>query len=73
MSKTSAEVKNRYNKKNYDAITFAARKGCKDILKAAARQSGKSMGRYITDAINDYAGEILLPPLDDDSKEKKSE
>lgn len=40
-------------------------------LRAAAAQEGKSVSRYITDAINNYAGEILLPPLDDDSKEKK--
>ena len=45
----------------------------KQHLKELAKASGKSVSRYIIDAVNAYAGETVLEPLDDESKRKKAE
>lgn len=52
MTKTSAEVKNRWNEKNYDRITIMVKKGQKDIWKDKAKENGyNSLNKYITDCI----------------------
>ena len=52
MSKTSAEVKNRWNEKNYDRITVMVKKGTKDEWKKLAKENGfASLNKYIIDCI----------------------
>lgn len=51
-SKTSSEVKNRWNEKNYDRITIMAKKGKKDEWKKIAAERGfKGLNGYIIDCI----------------------
>jgi preprotein translocase subunit Sss1 len=48
MSKTSPEVKNRWNEKNYDRITVMAKKGKKEEwLKIAKEKGYKGLSGYI--------------------------
>lgn len=51
MGKTSATVKNRYNKKTYDRITIMPKKGSKDRYKAYAEQQGKSLTALIVELL----------------------
>ena len=52
-SKTSSEVKNRWNEKNYDRITVMAPKGKKDEWLALAKKKGfKGLNGFIIDCIN---------------------
>ena len=48
---TSAEVKNRYNKKAYDQIGLVVKKGQKEIIKARASALGMSVNEYINSLI----------------------
>lgn len=51
-SKTSSQVKNRYNEKNYDRITIMAKKGNKEKwLKLAKEKGYKGLNGYIIDCI----------------------
>ena len=50
-SKTSSQVKDRYNAKAYDEIKVRVPKGKKDEIKAAAELEGKSVNAYIVEAI----------------------
>ena len=51
-TKTSSEVKNRWNEKNYDRITDMAPKGKKDEwLKIAKEKGFKGLNGYIIDCI----------------------
>lgn len=53
MGKTSAEVKNRYNKKTYDRIEIVVLKGEKDKLKQFAKDKGfTSLNAFILDCID---------------------
>lgn len=54
MSKTSAEVKNRWNAANYDRISLFVPKGEKDRLKAEAEARGVSLNGLINEAIWQY-------------------
>lgn len=51
MGKTSAEAKNRYNKKAYDRIELVVPKGQKEIIKAHAEAQGESVNSFIHKAI----------------------
>lgn len=51
MGKTSAEVKNRWNAKNYDRIGVMAPKGEKAEFQAAAEAQGQSVNAYILEAV----------------------
>lgn len=52
MSKTSSEVKNRWNNKNYDRITIVAKKGKKEEwLKASKRKGFNSLNSYLINCI----------------------
>lgn len=53
MSKTSWQVKSRYNRKSYDAITINVRKdsGVSVATRAAAESAGQSLTAYIVQAI----------------------
>lgn len=51
-TKTSSEVKNRWNEKNYDRITVMAPKGKKEEwLKIAKEKGFKGLNGYIIDCI----------------------
>lgn len=52
-AKTSAAVKNKWNKENYDRIEIIVPKGKKDLIKAAADTTGESVNAYINRAIDD--------------------
>lgn len=53
MSKTSSEVKNRWNEKKYDRITIMAPKGKKDEWKNRASENGyPSLNSYLIDCID---------------------
>ena len=47
MSRTSTAVKDRYNKRNYDQVTFRIRKGGRDAIQALADYHGMSQAEYI--------------------------
>ena len=60
MGKTSAEVKDRYNKKAYDDVRVRVKKGQKEVIQKRAEQLNKSVNGYITDLIEeDLAGSDL--------------
>ena len=52
MGKTSSTVKDRYNRKAYDAIVLRVIKGRKDEIRAAADKAGLSLNAYIVKAID---------------------
>ena len=45
------EATARYNKKNYDRINVIVTKGKRQVIKAYAASQGKSLNRFICDAI----------------------
>lgn len=52
MPKTSSEVKNRWNAKNYDRITVMAPKGQKEIWLSVAKEKGyRGLNGYIIECI----------------------
>lgn len=51
MGKTSSRVKDRYNAKAYDAITFRVPKGEKETIKAHADKMGESLNGFIQRSI----------------------
>ena len=52
-TKTSAAVKNKWNKENYDRIEIIVPKGKKELIKAAADTAGESVNTFINKAIDD--------------------
>ncbi len=55
MSKTSATVKNRYNKKNYDRISLILKKGEKERIQQQAKAKGyESVNSYIVAALSTF-------------------
>lgn len=46
------EATARYNKKAYDRINVIVKKGQREIIKAFAASQGKSLNRFICDAID---------------------
>lgn len=51
-TKTSSEVKNRWNEKNYDRITIMAKRGKKEEWKKKAKNNGfNSLNSYIISCI----------------------
>nr|DAP12010.1 MAG TPA: hypothetical protein [Bacteriophage sp.] len=57
MGRTSTEVKDRWNKKNYDSTVVRLPKGMKERLKAACEKDGISMNSIFVKAAKDYLGE----------------
>ena len=53
MGKTSSQVKDRYNAKVYDAITFRVPKGEKETIKAHAERQGESLNVFIQRSITE--------------------
>lgn len=53
MGKTSAEVKERYNKKVYEDIRLRVKKGEKEKIQARADKLQKSINGYIVDLIEE--------------------
>lgn len=54
MGKTSAAVKNRYNKKNYDLLHINVRKGEKERYKKIAEEMGLSLSQLFVKAVEEY-------------------
>ena len=52
-AKTSAAVKNKWNKENYDRIAIIVPKGKKYQIKAAADARGESVNSYINKAVDE--------------------
>lgn len=44
---TSPAVKNRWNKKHYDKLSFICKKGGGEMIKSLAKEKGMSMSAYI--------------------------
>lgn len=57
MAYTSPEVKNRWNKNNYDRVAVMLPKGMKERLKATCEKDGISMNSIFVKAAKDYLGE----------------
>ena len=70
MGRTSTEKKNEWNQKTYERINFVVKAGDKEKLKAAAEAEGKSINRFIQEAINQKSPG-LLSLMDDESKRKR--
>lgn len=56
-TKTSTEVKNRWNKDNYDKVYFCVPKGGRDEIAAAAQDRGMSLAAYLRHLIIAADGE----------------
>jgi hypothetical protein len=52
-TRTSAEVKNRYNAKAYDRILIVVPKGEKELITAHAKAHGESTNAFIKRAIDE--------------------
>ena len=50
-SDAQKEATARYNKKAYDRIDLIVKKGQRDIIKTFAASQGKSLNRFILDAV----------------------
>ena len=50
-SDAQREATARYNKKAYDRINVIVRKGQRDIIKQYAAKQGKSLNRFVLEAI----------------------
>ena len=61
MGKTSSQVKDRYNAKVYDAITFRVPKGEKETIKAHAEQQGESLNGFIQRSITETMKRDTFP------------
>lgn len=53
MGKTSSAVKDRWNAKTYDTVTFRVPKGQKANIQTAATAQGQSINAYINQAVNE--------------------
>lgn len=51
--KTSAKSKNTWIAKNYDRINLTVAKGKKDIIQTHAEKQGKSVNRFINEAVDE--------------------
>ena len=65
-TKTNAQIKNDYAKRNYDNIFLQVKKGKKEIIRAHAEQQGESLNGFINRAID------MQIALDTAHKEKES-
>lgn len=52
-AKTSAAVKNKWNRENYDRIEIMVQKGRKEQIKAHAEGRGESVNAFINRAIDE--------------------
>lgn len=50
-SDAQKEATARYNKKTYDRIDLVVKKGQREVLKNLAARQGKSLNRFILDAV----------------------
>ena len=50
-SEAQKEATMRYNKKAYDRINIIVQKGQRQIIKDAAASQGKSLNRFVLDAV----------------------
>lgn len=57
-SEAQKEATARYNKKTYDRIDLVVKKGQRQILKDFATSQGKSLNRFILDAVENEISKI---------------
>ena len=57
-SDAQKEATARYNKKTYDRIDLVVKKGQRQVLKDFAASQGKSLNRFILDAVEKEIGKI---------------
>ena len=57
-SDAQKEATARYNKKTYDRIDLVVKKGQRQVLKDIAASQGKSLNRFILDAVEKEIGNI---------------
>jgi len=57
-SDAQKEATARYNKKTYDRIDVVVKKGQRQIIKDCAASQGKSLNRFICDAIEEYMKKV---------------
>ena len=58
-SDAQKEATARYNKKTYDRIDLVVKKGQRQVLKDIAASQGKSLNRFILDAVEAEKRRIL--------------
>ena len=58
-SNAQKEATARYNKKAYDRINIIVRKGQREIIKQFAASQGKSLNRFVLDAIAKEMGQNI--------------
>lgn len=56
MGKTSATVKNRWNKKMYDRVLLVVPKGKKEMITQRAREKGMSVNGYLSSLVRTDLG-----------------
>lgn len=66
-SDAQKEATARYNKKSYDRINVIVRKGKRQLIKDFAASQGKSMNRFINDAIDYQMRQPAEAPLQDET------
>ena len=65
-SDAQKEATARYNKKAYDRIDVIVPKGKRQVIKDFAASQGKSLNKFICDAIEDQMGTKLKEPHSND-------
>lgn len=59
-TQTSTEVKNRYNRKHYDRMSFVVPAGSRELIKARAEELGVSVNEYIRQLIVADAPQCII-------------
>ena len=71
MANTSAQVRNRWNDKHYDRITFLVPKGTKNELQKLADERGMTAAQIIRDALIAHLGWPDWPKPEEGQKKTK--
>lgn len=72
-SKAKIAANNRYNAKAYDRINIAIPKGRKDEIKEVAESQGKTINKFIIEAIDLLMGKYKDPDSEPDTSADSEE
>ena len=72
VSDAQRQASDRYDKKNFEYITFKARKGSKERIKQAAQAQGSSTNGFIRGALNCAVIEATGAPMEPASEEPEA-
>ena len=74
-SKAKIAANNRYNAKTYDRINIAIPKGRKEKIKEVAESQGKTLNKFIIEAINLHMSRYVeeSPDTEPDASEDSAE